>query len=102
MKRREATNKSAFQFRQDRTHALLLLVKIQKFLLNRRAQLTKIGSSNCVAHGNQDVGAGFDQNAFIDSDANFPLRFSLENQYSRCERCHAVKPAWQESERPLV
>ena len=40
MERRETTNKAALQFCQHRTHALLLLVQIQKFLLDRRAQFT--------------------------------------------------------------
>ena len=44
MKRGESANKAALQFRQHRTHGLLLLVQIQKFPLHRLAQLIQVRS----------------------------------------------------------
>src|ERR1035441_7440203 len=39
---REPTQKSGFQFRHRRAHALLILVEHQKFLFHRRVQLAEI------------------------------------------------------------
>ena len=102
MKCREATNKSALQFRQHRTHALLLFVQIQKFLFYRLAQFADVSSSDRVAHGDQHVGAGFNQYAFIDGQANLAFCFGLENQYSWRECRYAVKPVRQESKRAVA
>jgi len=98
----QAPHQPAFQFCQYRTYAFFLLVQIQELLLYRLAQLAQIGSTHCVADGDQHVGSGFDQYAFVDGDAGFAVGFSLENQYPRYDRRDTIKPVRQQTERAFV
>src|ERR1039458_8905646 len=43
---RKATQKSSFQFRHRRAHALLVLVQRQKFFFHRRVQLAEVRSAD--------------------------------------------------------
>ena len=66
MKLYEAANKSAFQFRHYRAHILLVLVHGKKLLFHRLPQLAEVRSGNGIAHRDQHVLTGLDQEAFVD------------------------------------
>jgi len=102
VKSRHAPDETAFHFRQDRAHALLLLVQGQKLLFYRIAQVAEVRSAQRPAHGNEHVRAGLGQHPFIHSHQNFPIRFCLVNQNARHQRRHTIESVRQESERAVA
>src|SRR5580700_1694856 len=60
LKRRDAAQKPSFQLRRGHAQASLLLVQSQKLPLHRIAQLSKVGSTDRPAHGDEDIRTGLD------------------------------------------
>ncbi len=70
-KLQETADQSAFQVRKRCADRFLLLIEIQKLLLDGLAQTAEIAASDGMTYTNEDLRARLDQDALIDSQVDF-------------------------------
>jgi len=77
MKLHKAADKSAFHFGQDGADVSFSFIQAQKILLHGIPEPGEIGPGDGIAHGNQDIEAGFYQHPLVDGHISFSLRLGL-------------------------